>query len=661
MSKILNGLKLAFFFSVLFFLAAFATLKDYGVSWDEAVHFSRGQIYLNYFLTGNKEYNQDNPKKSFYQFDQHTGDYFFKDNSGHPPINGILASISNYIFYQKLVILSDITSYHLFNILASSILVFVTVAFMLRTFGVFPALIAFLALSTYPLFWSESHFNIKDPVLSAFFAGFIWTFYESFTKRSYKWLIASFVFLFLALGTKFNTLFLPLIIIPWMILVFTQNNLGIKKYIRGFLKKYLLILFIGPIFVTLALTASWPYLWENFPQGFLNVLYYYKQIGTGFSYQPESLYFLGFNTFPLQWILFTTPPLVLILSSIGIISAWVHKNEFNKVAILWILWLIVPIVRVSIPGANIYGGVRQIMEFIPALALLAGLGAWQISKWLNSSPAKLLIVFAFVWPIFILIKLHPNENVYFNQLIGGLSGAQKINFPSWGNSYGNAYLSGINWLNKNAPENSKVSLIQGIDPNAPQILFRSDISLHNYYLSGIRREGEYLMELTFNDTGRAFYYAWDYVDNFLDPVYEVKVDGVTILKIWKNDLEHTKPKLRLNEKLLKKQPLIQKENNVLLVDLKNEYLLSRAILNFVQKSGCGEIRTSFVDTSFDRVNWNREKDWIPFPQIDNRNNLEGNMINFYFAGKKARFIRFWFDSPNSCGLNNPEVQVMILD
>lgn len=663
MNKILNGLKPALFFSLFFFLAAFATLKDYGVSWDEAVHFSRGQIYLNYFLTGKKEYGQENLRKSFYQFEQHTGDYFFKDNSGHPPVNGILASISNYIFYQKLGILSDITSYHLFNILASSILVFVTAAFMLRTFGFFPALIAFLALSTYPLFWSESHFNVKDPALSAFFAGFIWTFYESFTKRRPKWLVASFVFLFLALGTKFNTLFLPLIIIPWMILV--------KKYIRGFSKKYLLVLIIGPILVTLGLIASWPYLWGNLPKGFLDVLRYYKQIGTGFSYQPESFYFLGFNTFPLQWILFTTPPLVLILSSIGIVSTWIHKEKFNRVTILWLLWLIVPIVRVSVPGATIYGGVRQIMEFIPALALLAGLGAFQIVEWLKNSkllPGKkklylmALMAFLFLWPLSILIKLHPQENVYFNSFIRGLAGAKERNFPSWGNTYGNAYLAGINWLNKDAPENSKVSLIQGIDVNAPQILFRSDISIHNYYLSGIRRDGEYLMELTFNDTGKAFYYAWDYVNNFLDPVYEYKVDGVTILKIWKNDLEHTKPEFRLlNEKLLKEQPLTQKENNALIIDLKNEYLLSRAILNFVQKSGCEEIGTSFVDTSFDRVNWNREKDWIPFPQVDNQENLEGDTINFYFAGRKTRFIRFWFDSSNSCGLNNPEVQVMILD
>ena len=30
---------------------------------------------------------------------------------------------------------------------------------------------------------------------------------------------------------------------------------------------------------------------------------------------------------------------------------------------------------------------------------------------------------------------------------------------------------------------------------------------------------------------------------------------------------------------------------------------------------------------------------------------------FYFAGKNARMLRFWFDNANSCGLSNPVVIV----
>ena len=54
------------------------------------------------------------------------------------------------------------------------------------------------------------------------------------------------------------------------------------------------------------------------------------------------------------------------------------------------------------------------------------------------------------------------------------------------------------------------------------------------------------MELTFNDSGKDFFYVWEYTNKFLIPLYEVKIDGVSILKIWKNDLEHTKKEYRLS-------------------------------------------------------------------------------------------------------------------
>ena len=126
--KLITALGLAF----IFFLVTFFTLWDYGPSWDETLHFSRGQVYLNFFLTGKKEYqNLANDRKSFYQLDYQAGDFWFipSENGGHPPVNGILASLFNYIFYQKLGLITDINSYHLFNILISSFLVFLVTFF----------------------------------------------------------------------------------------------------------------------------------------------------------------------------------------------------------------------------------------------------------------------------------------------------------------------------------------------------------------------------------------------------------------------------------------------------------------------------------------------------------------------------------------------------
>ena len=90
------------------------------------------------------------------------------------------------------------------------------------------------------------------------------------------------------------------------------------------------------------------------------------------NYQFSYFYFLGFNTYPLIWVLVTTPITTLLLAFIGLVSIWRGKDK--GLAILLTLWLFVPFLRVMIPGASIYGGIRQIMEFLPALILFASCG-----------------------------------------------------------------------------------------------------------------------------------------------------------------------------------------------------------------------------------------------------------------------------------------------
>lgn len=647
-----NNLKISLLGSIIFFLISLFTLKDYNPSWDEAVHFSRGQAYLNFFLTGKKDYSNITGRRSFYQFDYHTGKYWFSQNPGHPPVSDILAAVSNKIFYQKLGIVGDINSYHLFNILVSSFLVFVVVDFALITIGPFAALISFSVLATYPLFFAESHFNIKDPAETAFFAATIWAFYKWVSEKKNSWFLMTFLFFALAIGTKFNILFLPFIVVPYLILRgYSDLKISRKTLVCGSLG----ILIVLAIFV-----VSWPYLWSDWPKSLINVFSYYKQIGIGTRYQPESFYVLGFNTFPLLWIFFTTPPISLALFLIGTLAIFGDRDKAKLFGLLWLLWFLVPILRVSIPNTSIYGGVRQIMEFLPAFALIAGLGGSYLFSFVQRSWIKLCLTFLiFAFLLYPILKYHPNENVYFNFLIGGLKGAQMRNFPSWGNSFGNAYLQGIKWLNENAEPDSKITLIQGVSVNTPQILYRPDLSVANSYFSGIERGGEYIIELTFNDTGRSFYYGWEYVEKFLEPVYQIKVDDVSILKIWKNDLRHTKSSYRLDEEPLEGLVKISTEKNILTADLEKDLVISRIFLKFQSERNCSPIGTSFVETSLDNITWNKEKDWIPFPQVGSQSNLKRDSIEFFFAARKAKYIRLILDNENSCALDSPKAKVLI--
>ena len=658
MSTTKKGLLFSLVVSMGFFLVGLFTLSDYGISWDEPIHFHRGQGYLHYFLTGEKEFTTIGDRPSYYQSTELPAKYFFEEDSGHPPLNGILASLTNLIFYQQLGIMGDIEAHHLFNLLVSSLLVFIVTLFAFETFGFFAALVAGLSLSFYPLFFAESRFNIKDPAEAAFIGLTIYAFWKALNGWSWKWLLLSAAGFAFGLGTKFNILFLPLILGPWAV----YKIFFLDKGKLNFTKKFILAIIISPVIVLTIFVGSWPFLWANPMGNLLEIFGYYKQIGTGFNYQTAGYYLpFGINSYALLWILYTTPPYILFLSLIGGIAALINFKRKDGAVILWMLWLAIPILRVILPNTSIYGGVRQIMEYIPALALIAGLGAYSlrelIQKKMRKINAQLLMMFllvGFVQIGLVLIKIHPNQNVYFNSLVGGLSGAKEKNIPSWGNSFGNAYYQSILWLNDNAENNARVALVQGTGLNIPRYLFREDISFNNQAWSAINRQGEYMMELTHESPVRAYPYAWDYIEKTLNPVYEVRVDGVAIAKVWKNDMHNTKKKYQKQEEVIKSEVSVLPEEKTLLITLPEKNILTRVIIEHPENN-CIKPKGN-VSVSDDGAIYSNQPE--PYPEefvteIDKK----ANTIYYYFPVSEARYIKFTDVSESSCIFLQPKVTV----
>jgi len=654
----MKNIKIALLLAIplLFLLFQILTIKDYGISWDEPIHFTRGQAYLQYFLKGEKDYKNFNGTRSYFQDDSQNGYYFLENDSGHPPINDIFAALTNKIFYQKLHIVGDIEGYHLFNIICSTILVFVIIAFTYQTLGIIPAVFSGIIVSTYPFLFAESHFNIKDPPQAAFYALTIWLFWMSLKKFDWRLLLGSLIACGLSLGMKLNILFLPFILIPYLFLKF-------RKSIPKIPRSYLMLLIFSPLIVFFIFLIFWPFLWQDLVGNLLKVFEYYKQIGTGASYQSKYLLPGGFNIYPLFWIIATTPPSILIFLLIGLVSYFYKNNSKEKYEYLWLIWFLVPILRVSIPGSSIYGGIRQIFEFFPAMILISSKGFLIFINTLIKIMKKRSIVIGTISLLLILffnakilIDYHPNQNVYFNLLVGGLKGAKEKNIPYWGNSFGNAYLQAIKWINNNVENNSKLALIQGTGTNLPKIQLRKDIYFSNLNWSGIYRSGEYLVELTHQDPMKMYPYAWNYVDNFLIPVHEIKVDGVAIAKVWKNSFENTKEQVKLNEVSLEFS--FAKNMDEILIDLKEEKILTR-IYFYIYKKNCGRNNAKIL-TSTDKVNWLKEEEDIPVEQVTVKEN-NNDLVPYFFAGTKARFIKIIPFDKDSCLFNTGSARIYYLN
>lgn len=708
---------------ILFLIVGIATLSDFGMNWDESFHFMRGHAYLNFYLTGEEDYsnllsfprlsdkcddwvndckttpsvsdkeayrederlyeeavwsenidnNQD--RRSYYQSDRFTYNYFINErDQGHPPANGIMAALSNTILYQKLGVFSDIESYHFFEVFLAFLIVAGVAVFVYFEFGLFSSFVASFSLAVYPLFFSESHFNIKDPVETSFFGLTIIFYYFGITKNKWYLILSSSILAGLALGTKFNAVFLPFVIIPWLVfyvckLIKKRNGLKIKKKESKRILLLVLSILFYPVIVLTVFYAFWPYLWQDPIGHMVEIVGYYQSIGTTL---PENLgRFLvnGWNTYPIIWILYTTPIPILLLSCLGIVwSAFQIVWKKKHVFFLVLLWFLVPIVRVSRPNSAIYGGIRQIMEFVPAMAVLAGIGAASLVRVFEKTFYKRKWVGGFVTVIIVtslsfilreMITIHPNENVYFNQLAGGLSGAKEKEIPSWGNSYGNAYLQGIKWINENAEPGARVALPIG---DVSKLYLRSDIVLYNGYWSGPDRRGEYLLENDFDWPPKNLY-SFAYVDTFLEPVYKVEVDGVSILKVWKNDLEHVKEGFE-NEREFGVRHT-EYDNNQLTIDLGKEVFLTRVKINH-STFGCQDLQSEgYISVSSDGKVWQRQTELLKQPQFPNEaleflsKDLvsDKDTLTYLFPATKARYIMIHSQVDNACIFSNPSIEV----
>lgn len=697
--KRFNGtLSISIILGVIFFVIGFLTLNDYNIMWDGRAHFLKGQSYVNFFLTGQENYDKpvskeyvryyrdyvnrskpgyensfyvpyDSYRKSIYK-DPLNGYFKYKNDRGHPPISDIGAAIFNIIFYEKLGLVKDDLAYGLFALFLSSVLISLIFTWVKRYYGIFAAIVSVIALSTYPLFWAEAHFNIKDVPSMVFFTFSLYTFWKGVGKQSIKWFLLSAIFTGFAISTKFNALFLLFIFAPWFVVYYLKQ----PKTYRQKYHKFWWLLFIYPLVMFGILFISYPYLWQNPIRNFLDTFSYYKEVGFDIDYTPQFRTLFGFNTYAGIWIIITTYPLVLALSLFGTIVAFIKffKSK-NTLTLLFLFWFLVPILRVSLPKSAIYDGVRQIMEFIPAMTVLAGVGASEITKLLNSYIVnrfkqlnnsrlqlfiQIFILILFIPLIATLVRFHPAENAYFNSFIGGLKGAKEKNITGWGSTDGGIYRIAVNWLNKNAENNSHIAtgFSEPADFYIPDL--RNNLYVDNRF-SGYLQEGEYIVALT-HDTGLDKTYRMVYPEHFLNPLYVYAVDEVPLIKIWKNDKKYLKEEFKnLTRNELAITP--KQVDNILQWEFVNNIRIMAIELSFEKNESCNRLVNGYFQISQDQENWEILPDIYPGATISILGEQPNNSkLIAPFADVQAKYIWFVAEPKTSCVLKAIQSKILYL-
>ena len=676
--------------SAVFFFMSVWTLPHYNIMWDARNHFFKGQAFANFFLFGRTNYDglpvtreaakyyrdylfrsYDDPaieqnissdpnyRRSIYQDKVHTFAWLMaRPATEHPVFSDILSSLSNILFYEKLGWLRDDHAYNLLAVFLASVLVGVLFYWTMKVYGVVAALIATLTLTTTGLFWAESHNNIKDIPQLAFFSLAVFAWWQGLTKKSRWWLIGSAIAAGAALATKFNIVFLPFILGPWTILWFLKSDKAGRKF---FIRSWWILLLYPAIMFTI-LVGSWPQLWHDPIGEFLNVLAYYKAVGVGIDYTPRFRTLFGWSYYPLLWIAVTTYPALLILGVIGVMRVVSEiRKEKQLLGPLFLLWLLVPIGRASLPSTSIFGGVRHIIEYLPAFAGLAGLGAVTMLTVFKRHKiiVSAILVLVFIPHIATLVRLHPAENAYFNSLIGGLSGAKEKKLTGWGNTDGGIYRKALTWINENAEPDSHLatSISELADFYLPE--FREDLRADNLF-SGYLQQGEYVIGLTHNSELENTYRLL-YPETYLVPVYEYTVDGVALIKIWKNDAAHVRDELKnLRKRTLAVTP--KRDGKDLLVDLGKPARVEWIRVEYKTQSSCTALEVGYLEVSEDGKVWTRPPETYPGGPIEALGpQPAGGTLVIPVAAIGSRYLAFHTEPERACILINPSVSVGILE
>jgi hypothetical protein len=440
--------------AILVLVPGLAALDQYNVTWDEALgDLFFGDRYLSFFLSFDRRYldfaadpyPQDRvPDLSSSPFRDRPWEYY--------PIANVLAASTSRLLSGVLPLLDPFDGFHAVNVLLAAAFVVFLYLFAERRLGAPAALVACGLLLLGPRVVCHMLANVKDFPEMVFFSVTLLVFFVAYETRSVAQILLAGFFWGLALGTKANALFIPPIVGLFVIVdlvVARRAGPHTRRWPWGGRGRRLCAALAGAATIGGALmVATWPYLWGDPVGRFVRHLAYVS--GQVFQVRAESL------ADPLLALVLTTPPVFVVLALVGLGLGVRRSLDGDPLSLLLVLWVVVVLGRLYLPGAVNFDGVRHFLEVFPALALLAGAAAGELARLLGRRLSSgvvlaLLVVGVLAAPAVAVWRTHPHEIAYWNAFTGGLSGARARGLAQAGDYWGMSYRQGLRFIREHAP------------------------------------------------------------------------------------------------------------------------------------------------------------------------------------------------------------------
>ncbi|MEI8201932.1 MAG: tetratricopeptide repeat protein [Bacteroidota bacterium] len=240
--------------------------------------------------------------------------------------------------------------------------------------------------------------------------------------------------------------------------------------------------------------------------------------------------------------IFITIPIAVILG-FALFCA-LFFQAMKKYSFMWMFILLFafafPIFYIIYKHSNVYGGWRHVIFAYPTLVVASALGYETLLRLLKNNIARIvtLVVLAVLLflPLKHIIKNHPHEYVYYNEIVGGLDKA-------WGfyetDYYYNGIRAGAEWLKKD------LNLKDMPKPAKKIVIGSNHLQILNYYFRHDTDKVDFAY-IRYFERGNV---DWDYaifVNSYMDPyqlqknifppkntIYSVTVDGKPICIVLK--------------------------------------------------------------------------------------------------------------------------------
>jgi hypothetical protein len=392
-----------------------------------------------------------------------------------------------------------------------------------------------LFLALYPRFWGDMHTNVKDIPTAALFAATVYFGYRILDKRRLIDVILGALLFAITFNYKVNAIFIPPIIGIWYaVVLLTKQKRALTKKIESIHPKTFAIPLLFAALSALFAFLLWSFFWPDPIAQFVYMVKFFQDNTQNMEVLLLGNWYCSAKTvpwyYPYAYLGVVTPTPILIFFLTGLVIA-LYRSVVRSLPIysLLVLWFFVPLVRYMSPSIGVIDVIRHFQEVLYPMIIIAIFGAqWIAEKIAYKHIKRVGFTLLFCYLIGNIVVYHPFQLSYFNELVGGIWGANtKFDIDYWGISQKQA----IEWLNKNAPKDSIVHIAMSGDTAGWYL--RPDLrsKLNTTWFD----EADFVVVLNRESFFYRYWWLWEY---FLrrKTAYTVSLHGVPMTWIYDNRL-----------------------------------------------------------------------------------------------------------------------------